>query len=255
MNAAERTVHTWARALSLGLPRHTTQRAIRDRAYKIRICTVAEARLLPPGRSVEEPRFHKIFRSKSYQVSVAKPGKEADSSRGTRQNLDDMRPCVFHNGQELSYTPGFVDVFRYLEQVGQAKPEALEIIACLLVRCAFMCDHTRQRGRWRYHPPVAAIRHLDRLVTGPCSSPCSVFLHYLNGLAWNEDVKYDAKGKNLRAGTGRQNTLMTIVNWIALLLGYLTSAELCAKFLSARGVAPVSLSQAIRWFPMLRDDH
>ncbi len=173
-----------------------------------------------------------------------------------------MTPTVFLDGRSINYTPSFTGIFREFQhmgvsydETGRASELALEILGCLLFRSAFMLDHVELElgsGKWRYAPPEPVLRILDEEL--PCIEeqflPTKVFLHVIDALAWNEDVKYNPEASNL-GGTGRQNTLLTCVKVIGVVIDRVSIADVIGHMTVARGVSPITQKAALLAFPLL----
>ena len=135
--------------------------------------------------------------------------------------------------------------------------EVLELLACLLFRSAFMLDHQEQQpgsGRWRHEPPEAVVRAIEEqspvMAAGQYELPFRVFLHLIDALAWNEDVKYNPDPASIQ-NRGRRNTLLTCVNIIGVFLDRVSLVDFVGLIIRGRGVAPISVIAAKRYFPML----
>lgn len=157
--------------------------------------------------------------------------------------------------------------------------DALRILSILLYRMAFMIDHrktvenkltvryfdrehllketTEDFNPWlMYSPPKETVQYLNQHMPKICGMSCEAFLYYIELLTWNEDCKYyyrkivETAAKAPRGdgqeraiawinGTGRVNTLLTIINFIGVLLGEVKMSGLFAKF-AFYGVAGVT---------------
>ena len=131
---------------------------------------------------------------------------------------------------------------------------ALELLACLFYRAAFMLDHEElEPGCWRYSPPDNVLNEIESSVPEMAGFPTRVFLHLVEMIALNEDVKYRTLGKNIQSGTGRTNNLSTCAHIRAYLLGRVSLVELLGAFArQPPGVAPLTQTAARELFPMLR---
>jgi len=227
---------------------------------------IAEARTWPRGRNRNDQRFTQVSpKLGPYHVSLGKPGKEAEPDWGGRPNPNDMTPTLFCDGLRVDFTPSFTGIFREFQHMGASYDEqgraselSLELLACLLFRAAFMLDHTETSPGsrcWRYTPPVPVLDILEQEL--PCieeqSVPTRVFLHLIDALAWNEDVKYNPDGAHL-GGTGRQNTLLTCVKVIGVVMDRVSIADVIGHMTVARGVSPITQRDALRAFPILAGD-
>ncbi len=147
-------------------------------------------------------------------VYFLKPGKEAFERR--TPNPHDMTPVV----GDVQYRPAFNDVWTALSSVSLLDFEAFRQILVLIYRSAYLLDHEPEGESYRYRPKRAVLACVEELQsrTGRLL-PFGLlgFLHYLDVIGWNEDVKYHVEGgKPTFTGargfpTGRINTLLTCV--------------------------------------------
>lgn len=147
-------------------------------------------------------------------VYFLKPGKEA-----TRKipNPNDMTPLIGKEGIKLT----FQDIWGYLLQVAIHDESIFKQVATLVYRVGYMLDHESNRqGHIRYAPQndMEKLIHemngkIDKLL------PFSLlgFLHFIDLLGWNEDVKYHTEnGQPTLRGkyaykTGRPNTILSCI--------------------------------------------
>lgn len=161
-----------------------------------------------------EQKYYTIFSEGEYSIRLGKPGKEAsptyvmcryqDGHRGNNPN--DMRPSIFKNEERQNErVASFTNIFDELQRLGRADEGALELIACLLFRSAYMVDHREvSPGIWRYEIPNEVLSAITDDLPTADGMPMKVFLHFLDALAWNEDVKYHTLGFPIRLGYGRK---------------------------------------------------
>ncbi|MCA9327294.1 hypothetical protein KDA14_02075, partial [Candidatus Saccharibacteria bacterium] len=82
--------------------------------------------------------------------------------------------------------------------------------------------------------------------------PPLVFLHYLNALALNEDVKYHTLGYDIVTGTGRRNNMLTCVNLIGVFLGGVSIVEFAGQFSRPpAGISAISQKKMREILPLL----
>ncbi len=178
-----------------------------------------------------------------------------------------MLPTVFDDASISDVVPGFDDIFREFEVIADADDadaaeQSLELIACLLFGSTMMLDHVEthpRSGEWRYSPPEPILRIIERTVPRmPVSNvPLAVYLHLLDAIAWNEDVKYSRKAETkakLPRETGRPNMLATCVTFIAVTIGRESAAEAFAQMAKRRGVCTLSQNAACELFPPLEPE-
>ena len=205
--------------------------------------------------------FHNIWESydKRYKVSLGKFGKEyyldtikwKDGSQGNNPN--DMRPTVYVNGVEKEFDGSFDHVFNFFQDVSKVSEDALRILGCLMFRNSLLVDHKKnEKGNYRYNPPQEAIRFILSKFPTYDGISTEAYLHYLEAIAWNEDVKYSTLGFDVKDGTGRTNNMKTYAHIIAVLLGKAPLSKLCASFSRPPvGVSPIQNSTAQIAFPEL----
>jgi len=227
-----------------------------------RLVQVAEAKTWPSGTQ-EQQIFQTVWQGANYSIRLGKPGKEAasdyvgckyqDGHRGNNPN--DMRPSIFRDGVLVEkHIASFVQIFDEIQKLSEAgDDDALELIGALLFRSAFMVDHKEiSQGVWRYQPPVEVLTELNRVLPLAEGLPIEVFLQFLEALAWNEDVKYDTLGYDIRTGTGRRNNLLTCVNLIGVLLNEVRISKFAGNFgRPPVGISSISNVEAYRIFPAL----
>jgi hypothetical protein len=214
----------------------------------------------------EEQKFTTVWEKGEYSIKLGKPGKEAapgymgckyqDGHRG--DNPNDMRPSIFRNGTLVEkHIASFVQIFDEIQKLSESDNDnALELIGALLFRSAFMVDHKEVApGVWRYHPPAEVMAELERSMPLAEGLPIEAFLHFLEALAWNEDVKYHTLGYDIRTGTGRRNNLLTCVNLIGVLLNEVRISKFAGNFgRPPVGISAISNVEAYRIFPALTPD-
>ncbi len=223
---------------------------------------INEAIAWPAGTSQVNKAYQAIWAGNQYEVRLGKPGKEAeptydacrykDGHKGNNPN--DMWPCIWDGKRIIDKSATFTDVFDELQALIRTEPVCLELIACLLFRSAFMIDHIDiGGGRWRYHPPRYVVDLIAQYAPSAYGVPTEVFLHYLDALAWNEDVKYHTLGYDItKGGTGRENNLLTCVNIIGVFLDKIPLSKFAGAFARPPvGISAISRKKALEVFPLL----
>lgn len=230
-------------------------------ATEKRMASVVEAIGWPTGSDVDHKLPTVIFTAGEYEVRLSKPGKEAapgyeyakhkDGTKG--RNPNDMRPEITVRGALIEKNASFRDIFEELQKIHLQSVDGIRLLAILLARSAYMADHVEVRpGILRYHPPVELIHELKGLIPSAYEVPIEVFLHYLDALALNEDVKYHTLGYDIGSGIGRRNNLLTCVNIIGVMLGDVSIAKFAGDFARPpSGVSAISLVKAREVFPEL----
>jgi hypothetical protein len=227
-----------------------------------RMARIAEAIQWSTGSEINL-RYQTLWEGYGYTIKLGKPGKEAasdyvrckylDGHRGNNPN--DMKPSIFHNDVVVErHVASFIEIFDEMQKLNDADPIAVEIVGCLLYRSAYMIDHVEVKpGIWRYQPAPEVIQALQRRLPVAEGVPIEAFLHFLDALAWNEDVKYHTLGYDVvRKGTGRKNNLLTCANLIGVLLNKVRISKFAGTFgRPPVGISPISNSEAFRVFPDL----
>ena len=201
----------------------------------------------------DEQIFTRLISVSGYDVGVRKPGKEAEWDP-PRQNPNDMLPTIRKDGMVIEYAPGFTAIFEVLQDLGVGRNNlALELIGCLLFRSAYMLDHEEMEpGCWRYAPPPTVVTEIERWTPSAANLPIQVFLHLIEALALNEDVKYDTLGYDIQKGVGRRNNLSTCAHIVAVFLGRASLVRFAGTLARPpSGVAPMSRTAAEASFPLL----
>lgn len=220
---------------------------------------IREAISWPGGQDQAHKKYYVVSKSGQYSVALGKPGKEAAPDYA-RPNPNDMTPTVLRDNVVLDYTPSFYDIFREFQHLGvscdgRVPESSLELVACLLFRSAFMLDHKERSlgdGKWRWRPAESVMGHLESLAPtmGDPPLPTRAFLALVDALAWNEDVKYNPDC-TVSGGLGRQNTLLTCVNIIGVVLDRVPIYAVFGGMTNARGVCPITQTEAKKVFPAL----
>lgn len=149
-------------------------------------------------------------------VYFLKPGKEA--SRDSRPNPFDMTPVVGSQDERWA----FEDIWSHLAKMSMLLDDrdAFKAILVLLYRNAFLMDHEVTGAGVRYLPKgelVSFMKEMDARTNGVLPHGLLGYLHFLDILGWNEDVKYQSPenlpvfNPNHRVRVGRINTILTCI--------------------------------------------
>ncbi len=219
----------------------------------------------PKGRSQESRKITQLYGIDDFVVAVGKPGKEAspDFKRKhyvtgvTMNNPNDMNPFVMKNGKKVGEDLTFEAMFEKIEHLMRADMFGLELLGMLIFRMAFMLDHEKKEGKWRYVPPKNSLVILEKRLPKIGDVPSGVFLYFLDVLALNEDVKVHTMGhENAEGDYGRVNTLLTFSHLIAVLLARRSLAKFAGAF--ARPPAGMAAMPKIKGlfetYPLLSPD-
>ena len=200
----------------------------------------------------------------SYVVCFGKYGKEyyefksqasssgADLDENARKNCNDMKPAVFKDGTIVdSFRARFDDIFSLLEDCGrQGMTDVVRALSILFYRNALLLDHEVVGGKYCYYPPQELIDFICAHVPEYEGIPMEVYLHALDAIGFNEDVKYYTQGKMQRKkGIGRENNMKTYCYAAACVLGYENWAGFIYQLIRALGVAPITSKMFADYFP------
>lgn len=164
----------------------------------------------------EHPHRHIVTRlPDGLDVYFLKPGKEVFNER--RPNPHDMTPLVGSGDERLR----FDQIWSCLSKVSVIDFDAFKQVLTLIYRNAYLLDHVEvERGKLRYLPNEGVQGLIDEIqAKAGHVLPYGVlgFLHFLDLLGWNEDVKYHVEnGRPTFEGhygykVGRPNTFLTCI--------------------------------------------
>ena len=227
------------------------------RVFFKRKARIIEAKSWASGTD-ENKNYYTIWENDKYRVALGKPGKEAGTKYTGKTNPNDMRPAIFFNNVEVQKSATFQDIVKDLEKVGKTHTYALELLGCLLFRSAFLLDHKKVNSEgseeiYRYYPNKEVVNKISETVPIIYGVPAEVFLHYLDAIALNEDVKYDFLGYDLeKKNVGGRNNMLTYVNLIAVISGKKALYTLTGPLLRS-GVAAITNKAAFESLPHISD--
>lgn len=205
--------------------------------------------------------YHWIWESPDgrYQVGVGKYGKEyyadtikhKDGHRGNNPN--DMNPSIKKDGVLLDFDSSFGHIFKFLEDMYAVSPQASELMGYLMVRNGYLCDHQIIDGEYKYVPPQDVIQDILEVMPEYDGISSEAYLHYIDTIAWNEDVKYHTLGYDvLKSGYGRLNNVLTYAHFIAVLLRRSSLYKICSNFARIPvGVSPLLRAEINDVYPVL----
>lgn len=219
----------------------------------------------PKGPDQDNRIFTKLYQIDKFSVGVTKPGKEAAPDyklkhykTGERtNNPNDMLPLILNAENERIKNLTFEDMFSGIEELMHSDLFGLELMGTLIFRAAFMLDHKKnEEQKWRYYPQKDAMEKLEKRIPIVSGYPVRVFLHFLEILSLNEDIKTYTLGHNdLRYDYGRINTLLTFANLIAVLLNRRSLANFAGQFARPpSGMAPLPKTERgglFDYYPLL----
>lgn len=218
------------------------------------------------GPDQENRKITELHSLNEYTVAVAKPGKEAAPNYiGCRNymtgektnNPNDMLPLILKLGRKVGEDMTFEDTFDAIDKSKHEDMFGLDLMGSLLFRMAFMLDHEKnEEGNWRFRPPQEVIEMLEKRIPTVRDVPTRVFLHFLDVLSLNEDVKVHTLGySDLPQDYGRINTLLTFTHLTAVSLNRRSLAKFAGSFARPpSGMAPLPKTKATEYFPLLSPD-
>lgn len=213
------------------------------------------------------------------RIYIQYPGKESVVTKQKKVRPWDFRPKIYRPGdQEPEKDMAFLDVWKVLcvnckELLAKGRGDLIPVIATLLYRMAFMCDHKlldegslkemqtlsfgtdnkivecsrlNVGGIYKYYPPENVLHEITNEISnwGGLSFEAFLFLNEL--MIWNEDCKYyfrNTQDKNNEwiGKTGRVNTILThlsvLQNYLSFLLEGPDFFTLLQRFANARGIS------------------
>jgi len=203
-----------------------TALATNDRAYKPKRAQRINEALAFVGGSAEAPNKHVIARLPAgKEAYFMKPGKEAQRKI---PNIHDMLPEVGKDGVSETATFTFEVLWEHLVEISIINQILFKKVLVLIYRNCFFVDHAAdENGNLRYAPSAEAldcISKIDYAVRAGFNDKFKKekiglleFLHFIDLLGWNEDVKYhvannaaDFAAKN--ANVGRPNTIISVIS-------------------------------------------
>ena len=219
-----------------------------------------------PGSATEGTMiFNNIWeyaQDSSYKVSLGKYGKEFYESGQTgnnQKNCNDMRPSVLKDGVVIdSVRGGFDDIFRLMESC-LSKPNSKDLLvafATLFYRNALLIDHRidniDNKHYYIYEPPRQLLDLICSSISYYEGIPMEVYIHFLDAIGFNEDVKYFTQGKlQKKTGIGRENNMKTYTHDACCLLGHTSWADFIYNLIRSYGVSPISNQEMASFFPEL----
>lgn len=163
--------------------------------------------------TVDSPRKHKIAElAAGVEVYFLKPGKE--TVRRNNPNENDMTPIV---GKERARFT-FQDIWEFMIRWALEDESVLKPIGILVYRVGYLIDHqSGSDGTFRYIPNPSMARtisDIDSTLSAKFPGGLWGFLHFIDLLGWNEDVKYHSSGQRVdfprnSFAVGRINTALS----------------------------------------------
>jgi len=167
-------------------------------------------------------------------ISVLPNGKEAYFLKPGKEtlrdipNVHDMFPNVGSKNQSETIGYTFEIMWEYLIKISIINQITFKKILILLYRLCFLLDHQEiETGKLRYSPSKDLSDYIDKIDFSLKDGFKDKFkteeiglweyLHFIDLIGWNEDVKYHVTNscpdfKTVNKKTGRVNTILTIIS-------------------------------------------
>jgi len=177
------------------------------------------------GGTIEYRKKHLISSlPNAKEVYFLKPGKE---TLRAKPNLFDMAPHVGANGESETSNWQFEKIWEYLIKISIINQITFKKVLVLLYRNCFLLDHIDiGEGKIRYSPSKNLSDYIDKINFALKDGFKDKFktdeiglweyLHFVDLLGWNEDVKYHIKNskpdfETVDKKTGRINTILSVI--------------------------------------------
>ena len=236
------------------LIRLNSHQLTRDYWWPIREARIAESLKFPSATLVKLDRdkleYSTVYEMGIYSLKFGKPGKEAFLEKSEKINRNDMFPAIFKDEELSTYRASFGQLNAEIEHFADANREATINLARLFFRAAIMADYRMgEEGRWRLKLPPTTIDYFHEALPPLLSGyPFEIFVSYLDMIAWNEDVKYQAPRENRKDYAdlvGQYSFFSTQAHIAAAMADALPLAPLISALIRTRGVAPLEIDDAV----------
>lgn len=178
------------------------------------------------GGTLTNPKKHLISTLPNGKESwFFKPGKE---TKRAKPNIHDMSPNVGANGLSETENWQFEKIWEYLIKVSIINQVTFKKVLVILYRNCFLLDHLEiGKGKLRYLPSKDLSCYIDKIEFSLRDGFEDKFktkeiglleyLHFVDTLGWNEDVKYHIKNSKPYFETGRNkigrvNTILSVIS-------------------------------------------
>ncbi len=224
------------------------------------------------GPSRERPEKHVVHRlNDDIEVYFLKPGKETDRVEG---NPNDMTPRVGDHYNNYTFDDAWTDI----ADLSVIDYDLFKLSLIIIYRDGYLLDHEYiddDKKKVRYSPDEdisACIDTIDKLFEEELpDGGLWGFLHFIDILGWNEDVKYHSEESpyeyEMEHGdfnTGRINNFLSTIKVPYLLASFVHQViekadepeeidfskglETAQNLTVGRGVCPASQTELERWF-------
>lgn len=177
------------------------------------------------GGTIANQKKHLIFTLPNGKESYfLKPGKE---TLRMPPNIHDMFPNVGVSNKSETDRYTFEIIWEYLIKISIINQLTFKKVLVLLYRLCFLIDHKEiANGKLRYFPSQEILDYIDKIDFALKEGFKDKFkkdeiglleyLHFVDLLGWNEDVKYHTKNSKPdfedRRNAGRTNTILSVIS-------------------------------------------
>lgn len=203
-----------------------TAPATNDPAYKPKRAQRIKEALAFVGGTADAPNKHVIaVLPAGKEAYFMKPGKEALRKI---PNIHDMFPGVGKIGANEVATFTFEVIWEHLVEISIINQILFKKVLVLIYRNCFFVDHAEDKnGNIRYLPSREVLNCIEKIDYAVCAGfndkfkkekiGLLEFLHFVDLLGWNEDVKYHvandvANFTSKNANVGRPNTIISVIS-------------------------------------------
>ncbi len=179
------------------------------------------------GRTIAKPKRYLISTLPNGKISYfLKPGKE---TLRTIPNIHNMFPNVGNKDKSETDGYNFEMIWEYLIKISIINQITFKKVLVLLYRLCFLIDHQEiRKGKFRYIPSQELLDYISKIDFSlkegfkdkfkKDAIGLLEFLHFIDLLGWNEDVKYhttnskpDFKDRT-KKNVGRTNTIISVIS-------------------------------------------
>ncbi|MBI3600894.1 MAG: hypothetical protein HY097_09695 [Nitrospinae bacterium] len=179
------------------------------------------------GGTIENPKRHLISTLPNGKESYfLKPGKETQRAI---PNIHDMFPNVGISNKSETEGYTFEIIWEYLIKISIINQRIFKKVLVLLYRLCFLIDHKEiEEGKIRYSPSEKMLDYIGKIDFAIKEGfkdkfkkdgiGLLEFLHFIDILGWNEDVKYHIKNSKpdfedkSKRKIGRVNTILSVIS-------------------------------------------
>ena len=214
-----------------------------------------------------------IKKQKKHLISSLPNGKEAYFFKPGKEtlrkipNIHDMSPNVGANGISETESWAFEKIWEYLIKISILHQSTFKKVLVLLYRLCFLIDHKENaKGELRYLPSKEILDYISNIENFVLKDGFKdkfktkeigllEYLHFIDLLGWNEDVKYHIVNKKpdfkkYQPKVGRVNTILSVISAPLLISNFILDIIYKTE---SKGVIDVKLiTQTIQMFSKSR---